>query len=535
MGNIILKFLMFLFIFHFQSFSLASEVQEVNGKVQIIADFKEPEDPEDSGLPPGEDDFVGLHSGVDAKDGSRYMFVLRNNKIAYYKKSSSETEWGDETFVSLADGLPDVVFPDVYPKDLIDIFVYGFAENKVAIIFHDSRIFNETRTLTIDLSNMTLVKNEVTIESTTHLYKEYRAQNAPTPRAGPQIPLATPVSRISTMKDSKLIYYYSQLERQENRRIIRKKYYRFSVDGVWSQAYEAKELPIPADIAASYESDETELVYGRDVTKGRVAVVGMQRKRGMPEDIPPYVFLMYQESTEGEISLRVIDKKLENFSPPIPNEMFGGPMWQAFYNEKTSELSISAHFQSWTRDQVFSVYNMKEKKLVKTRTVTHDEGFGAVFMTKLLTDQGQSVGLLKGRKSDDKANFYFVQWSGSGEQKFSKISKGPRAGFGTPWAPMLWSGDRTRIYTSDQSGTVCETNLVEGSLRCASPDLKEATGIERIRANSGRLRLNQDGTIEAMSSTSASHDGGDTYNKIIYSFTVNFNKPDSVESGDVED
>ena len=532
MENKILKLFIFLFIFHFQSFSFASEAQELNGKIQIIADFEKPKDPEDSGLPPGEDDFVRLRDGVDAKDGSRYMFVLRNNKIAYYKKSISDEKWGGETFVRLADGLPDAVFPDVYPEDLIDRFVYRFGEDKVLIVFHDSSNFTETRTLTVDLSNMTLIKNEVTVESTTHLYKEYRAQNAPVPAPGPQLPAGMEISRISTMKDSKLIYYYSRLERQENRRIVRKSYYRLSADGVWSQAYEAKNLPVPEDIAASYQHHETRLVYGRDVTKERIAVIGMHRKRGLPQELPPYVLLMYHETPAGEVSLRVVEKNLENFSPPIPEEI-RGPMWQAFYNEKTSELSISAHTQSVSRDQFFSIYNMKEKKLVKTRTVTHPKGMGAVYMTNLLADGGESIGLLKGRRLGDKANFYFVKWSGSDEQKYYKISKGPPAKFGASWAPMLWSDDRTRIYTSDQSGTVCETNLTEGSLRCATPDLKEATCIERIRPRGGRLRLNQEGIIELMSSTSARYNS-DKNHRIIYSFTANFNEPDSVDSCDVE-
>ncbi len=512
MKSVYLKFFAIAISLFSQNISLAFGPQEPKTKLEIISRFDKPESTDndiDIKL------YKPLGGGViESSDGSRYLFVLRNNKLRYFKKQAAcDAEWGDEKPVMVANGVSELV----YPTNFRSIFVYPFGNNLVKIVAKGWRTYSETRTLNVDLKTMTLVKNEITIKSTAHLYKEYRSQTALPPRPGPQIPLATEIYRTEKLRSSKGIYYYKKLTRQENGRIVRKEYYRYTVNGVWSQEYEVGRLELPDDVTESYKSDNIMMVYGQDLTKDRFALVRMRRKEDANKKLPQYILLIYRETPSGSVSLEIVEKNLANFSPLV-EESFFGLMVHASYNEKTSELSISSSSQPETMDQVFSVYNMSKKKIVKTRTITHTKGFTAVFITDLLTEDGESIGLQKYRRFSDVANFYFVKWSGSGEQNFYKISDGPDAEFGTPWARMVWSEDQTRIYTSDQSGTICQTDLIAGTLRCATPDLGEG-----IDGENGSLTLVKDGVVELVSSTYEYNREEDSRDTIIYSAVVDFN------------
>ncbi len=511
-----LRLSIILFFSWAQNYSLASTLSEPTSQVEIISRFAEPESPDndvDINL------FRHLHGGViEAKDGSRYKFVLRSNKLAYFKKAYATAEWGDETPVNVADG----VETNVYPVNFRTIFVYPYGDSLVKVVLGGWEGFDETRTLTIDLSTITIVKNEVTVESTRHLYKEYREQTAPPPTPGPQMPQGIEVYRISKERDGKGIYYYDKLIRQENGRIAHKEFFRLTDNGVWSPEYAVKNMAIPDDIAESYDmrGSHIKMVYGEDLTKDHFILVRLRRKDDAAKELSPYILLLFRETPTGDLSLDVLERELENFSPPIPekDKDFGiGPLIEASYNEQTAELSVAANFQHMTRDQVFSVYNMDEKKRVKTRTVTHPEGFTAMWKSKLLSAQGESIGMLEYLRSSDVANFFFVKWSGSGEQKFYKISQGPDPKFSVTWSAMIWSNDQTKIYTVGRSGMICETRLLEGSLQCVTPDLGE-----NIKGSNGSLKLLKDGVVELVASTSEYNREEDSRDTIIYSAVADF-------------
>jgi len=518
MTKIPMKFLILAFAFQFQGYSQASESVKISNEVQILSSFDEPADFSSFLFFRGEDT-ANSYSIIKGKDNSSYMFVFRDRKIAYFKKPAGSPKWEKERLVNIAEGVEET-----YSENLGSAFVYTYGDNLAYILTNPSQTYGEIRALTIDLTDMTLIKNEVDVVSTYELYKEYAAQNAPPPTPGPRMPTAIPVDRTPKLKGSKAIYYYSHLLRQEDGRIVSKNYVRTNVNGVSSPEKEIEKFTIPDDIAEFYEKDKVKMVYGKDITDDHFAVLTFNRKNEASKDLARYVLLVYRETSSGKVTLEIIERKLSNFSPPLADGTIG-PILQPFYNDETSELSIAAAFPPKTHDQVFSVYNVKTKKLVKSKTISNP-GRNSFFMTDLINKGGESIALHYGKQSEGVANFSFAKWSGSSEQEFYKITKGPRANFDAYRSPMIFSADQNRIYTYDSSGTICETTLDDGSIQCVTPNLSEASGLHHYSAgDDGSLRLIKDGVVEMMTSTYGRKNKNDDQRYVvIYSFTVDFNE-----------
>ncbi len=508
-----INFLLILLFVCAQSQSFASQQSKPNSEVQILSNFDVVGYDNTFSFLKSDTSKDNPYSVVTAKDGSAYMFILRNNKLAYFKKPARGGSWEQEALVNIASGIPNT-----YPKKFEAGFVYTYGDNLVKMVVRGKSLYAETRTLTLDLSTMTLVSNELTSESTDHLFEEFRDQNAPPPTPGPQMPVGSIIYRLSKMQNSKGIYYYRKLIRQDDGRIAEKQYYRVSTKGVWAKEHEVGQIVLPRSVATSYERDKIKMIYGEDLTKDHFILVGMRRKKEAPKNLSEYIFLVYrQKVASGLVSLEILERNLLAQVPPLPDG-FWALMMEASYNQKSSELSVATTFSHARNNQVFNVYNMDRKELVRARAVEFPNKSTQVFSTNLSTKQGEAIGLQYSRGLTDVANFSFVEWSGSGEQKFYKISKGPRPNFNTAERSMIWSDDYRRIYTCDHDGTICESNLDAGSLRCVSPELPESAD----GGSAGSLRVVRDGVVELVSKSQV-YNAGDSRNITIYSATINFN------------
>jgi len=497
--------------------SQAFSPNDPSSEVQIISSFPEPSDDGDFLFLYGRQQ-ENLYSILDGADGQRYLFVMREGRLAYYKKPSG-SEWADEKYVVVASG----VSPK-YPSSPSRVYMSVQDKNQASIVVRGRNIFDETRVLTLDLSTMTLIKNDILVESSLDLVKEYYAQDA-VPSSGPQTPNAVSVFRVSKMKNSKLIYYYATLQRQEDGRIVEKGFYRFYIAGVWSKVYEVGKFSIPNDLAETYKKKGTLLTYGEDVSADRFAVMILERKKTSPKNLSKYALLIYRETKEGKISLEIVERDDTKFVPTLTKGFI--QMNQAFYNDKTAELSLTVSAPAFVQDQVFSVFDMKEKKLVKTYTVAPSEGRMTIFASNLVTKSGENLGLQISVAQQGEADFSFIQWTGEKGLKFFDISKGPVPRFDAIASPLIWSEDKNSIYSFDDRGSICETKIDAGLIRCVTPNLEEATGIDGIESDEdGSLSVVKDGVVELVSSALGGS-GADGRKRVIYSVIVDFNKGSS--------